>query len=122
MRWRFAATKALGAFVTLAFVLCFNFFLFRIVTDDPTGKLFRGRNMSPQQLDLRRHQFNLDGSKLAQFWAYIRETLSGNLGDSFLSNRPVATEIREAIWPTVYPRVFPKVDHAWISGRESEPV
>ena len=31
-----------------------------------------------------------------------RQTLRGNLGDSFLSNRPVTTEIREALWPTIF--------------------
>src|SRR4029079_16638704 len=34
----------------------------------------------------------------------------------------ISGSIIEAIWPTVYPRVLPNVDHAWISGRESEPV
>ena len=29
------------------------------------------------------------------------QTLQGNLGDSFLSGRPVTTEIREALWPTI---------------------
>ncbi len=87
---------------TLAFVLVFNFFLFRVVNDDPTAKLFRGRNLSPEQLDRRRREFNLDGSKFEQFVAYVRQTLRGNLGDSFLSNRPVTTEIREALWPTVF--------------------
>ena len=48
-----------------------------------------------------REQFNLDGSKLEQFGAYVRETAQGNLGVSLLSRRPVTTEIREAIWPTV---------------------
>ncbi len=101
MRARTVASKVAGSFATLGFVLVVNFFLFRVVNDDPTGKLFRGRNLSPSQIEAKRRQFNLDGSKFDQFVAYVRETLSGNLGDSFLSNRPVTTEIREAIWPTV---------------------
>jgi peptide/nickel transport system permease protein len=101
MRARFVAGKVLGALGTFVFVLVFNFFLFRVVNDDPTGKLFRGRNLSQDQLDRRRREFNLDGSKLEQFVAYLKQTVRGNLGDSFLSRRPVTTEIREAIWPTV---------------------
>ena len=101
MRARFVAGKLVGAFGTFVFVLVFNFFLFRVVNDDPTGKLFRGRNLSQDQLDRRRREFNLDGSKLEQFVAYLKQTIRGNLGDSFLSRRPVTTEIREAIWPTI---------------------
>ncbi len=101
MRARFVAGKVIGAFGTFVFVLVFNFFLFRVVNDDPTGKLFRGRNLSQDQLDRRRREFNLDGSKLEQFVAYLKQTIRGNLGDSFLSRRPVTTEIREAIWPTI---------------------
>lgn len=101
MRIRFVVTKVLGALATLLFVLVVNFFLFRIVSDDPVGKLFRGRNLSQDQMNAKRRQFNLDGSQFEQFVAYLRQTLSGNLGDSILSGRPVTTEIREALWPTI---------------------
>jgi peptide/nickel transport system permease protein len=102
VRAKFVLGKIGGAVATLAFVLVVNFFLFRVVNDDPTAKLFRGRNLSAEQIQRRREEFNLDGSKFEQFLAYVRETMRGNLGDSFLSNRPVATEIREAIWPTLF--------------------
>ncbi len=101
MRARFVIGKLLGAVGTLVFVLVFNFFLFRVVNDDPTGKLFRGRNLSAEQIARRRREFDLDGSRLDQFVAYLGQTIRGNLGDSFLSRRPVTTEIREAIWPTI---------------------
>ncbi|HWM20423.1 MAG TPA: ABC transporter permease [Ilumatobacteraceae bacterium] len=101
MRPRYVVGKIAGAIGTLAFVLVFNFFLFRIVNDDPTASMFRGRNLSPSQIQSLREKFNLDGSKLEQFGAYLRETAQGNLGVSLLSRRPVSTEIREAIWPTV---------------------
>ena len=101
MRARFVAGKIAGSFATLVFVLVVNFFLFRVVNDDPTGKLFRGRNLTAEQIQAKREEFNLDGSKLEQFWAYLVQTFQGNLGDSFLSNKPVTTEIREALWPTI---------------------
>ena len=101
MRARYAIGKVLGSVGTLAFVVVFNFFLFRIVNDDPVESLFRGRNLSPAQKDKLRQQFNLDGSKFEQFLSYVRETLHGNFGVSLLSKRPVTTEIREALWPTL---------------------
>jgi len=102
VRAKFVLAKLAGAAATLGFVLVFNFFLFRVVNDDPTAKLFRGRNLTPEQIARRRTEFNLDGSKFEQFVAYVGQTLRGNLGNSFLSNRPVTTEIREALWPTVF--------------------
>ncbi len=101
MRSRFVVGKVLGSLSTLAFVVVVNFFLFRVVNDDPVETMFRGRNLSAEQKDALRRQFDLDGSKLEQFVAYVRELLHGNLGISLQSRRPVTTEIREAFWPTV---------------------
>lgn len=99
---RFVAGKVIGSVATLAFVVVVNFFLFRVVTDDPVGKMFRGRNLTQSQLDRRRAQFGLDGSTWEQFWAYVGQTLRGNLGDSMASGRPVTTEIRAVLWPTIF--------------------
>lgn len=101
MRLRFVVGKVLGALSTLVFVVVVNFFLFRVVNDDPVESMFRGRNLSAEQKDRLRQQFNLDGSKLQQFWAYMRELVQGNLGISLQSRRPVTTEIGEALWPTI---------------------
>lgn len=101
MRPRFVVGKVVGALSTLAFVVVINFFLFRVVNDDPIESLFRGRNLSDLQKDRLRQQFNLDGSRFEQFLAYVRELAHGNLGLSVLSKRPVTTEIREALWPTI---------------------
>src|SRR5688500_7787240 len=101
MRARFVVGRVLGALATLAFVLVVNFFLFRVISDDRVGKLFRGRNLTADQIQAKREQFDLNGSQLEQFVAYVRQTLQGNLGHSILSGRPVTTEIREAIWPTM---------------------
>ena len=91
---RYVVSKVLGALGSVFFVLVVNFFLFRVISDDPVGKLFRGRNLSREQIQAKREQFNLDGSQFQQFIAYVKQTLQGNLGDSILSGRPVTTEIR----------------------------
>jgi peptide/nickel transport system permease protein len=92
---RFVLSKVLGALGTLAFVLCFNFFLFRIVEGDPVATLFRGRNLTPDQREQLRSEFGLDGSKLDQFVAYVKQTLQLNLGRSYTTNQPVIDEIWE---------------------------
>jgi peptide/nickel transport system permease protein len=101
VRSRFVIRRVLGACSTLVFVVVFNFFLFRVVNDDPVNSLFRGRNLTKEQLERLRVKFNLDGSKWEQFVAYVRQLLHGDLGYSLKSSRPVATVIGESLWPTV---------------------
>jgi peptide/nickel transport system permease protein len=98
---RIVITKALGSLATLAFVVVFNFFLFRIVENDPVATLFRGRNLTDAQRDELTREFGLDGSKLDQFWAYVQQTLQLNLGRSYVTNQPVWDEILDKAPATI---------------------
>jgi peptide/nickel transport system permease protein len=98
---RFVTGKVLGSLATLVFVVCFNFFLFRVVEGDPVGSLFRGRNLTSTQREALTKQFGLDGSTGDQFVAYLKQTAQLNLGRSYTTNEPVAQEIRDKAGPTV---------------------
>jgi peptide/nickel transport system permease protein len=98
---RFVTGKVLGSLATLAFVVCFNFFLFRVVEGDPVASLFRGRNLTVSQRDALTKQFGLDGSTGEQFLRYLQQTAQLNLGRSYASNAPVTTEIGAKVWATV---------------------
>lgn len=100
-RSRFILKKVLGSLLTLAFVLVFNFILFRIIQDDPIGSLFRGRNVPQEKVEQLRIAFGLDQSMWTQFWLYIKETLSLNFGISYQSRQSVWSEIVSAIPATV---------------------
>lgn len=101
MTARFLGKKLIGSILTLGFVLVFNFFLFRVVQNDPVGSLFRGRNIPQDRLDQMRVEFGLDKSLPEQFVAYLRETAQLNFGLSYQSRQPVWTEIADKVWPTV---------------------
>ena len=101
MSARFVSFKVLGALATLAFVVAFNFFLFRIVEGDPVANLFRGRNLSQSQRAELTKQFGLDGSTGTQFVRYVEQTAKLNLGRSYTNNQPVAKEIWRKAGPTV---------------------
>ena len=101
MSFGYFSRKVLAALATLAFVVCFNFFLFRVVESDPVASLFRGRNLTPVQRAELRQEFGLDGSKGEQFVRYLQQTAQLNLGRSYRSNQPVASEIWERAWPTI---------------------
>jgi peptide/nickel transport system permease protein len=97
----FVTRKVLAAFATLVFVVCFNFFLFRVVETDPVGTLFRGRNLTEsQRLELER-QFGLDGSRFEQFLRYLVESAQLNFGRSYTTSEPVMSMIWERAWPTI---------------------
>ena len=89
MSARFISTKVLGSLVTLFFVVCFNFFLFRVVEGDPVANLYRGRNLTESQRAALTKQFGLDKSKSEQFVSYLEQTAQLNLGRSYTSNQPV---------------------------------
>jgi peptide/nickel transport system permease protein len=99
---RFVLGKIAGAITTLAFVLAFNFFLFRVVDDNPVDNLFRGRNLSPTQVASLEERFGVADPLLVQFVKYVRQTLQGDLGISFKSARPVSEIIMDSLWPTVW--------------------
>jgi peptide/nickel transport system permease protein len=98
---RFVGAKVAGSLVTLVFVLCFNFFLFRVVEGDPVASLYRGRNLSEQQRDKLTKQFGLDKSTGAQFVSYLKETATFNFGRSYSGNASVWGEIKRKAWPTI---------------------
>jgi peptide/nickel transport system permease protein len=92
--------KILQAVLTLAFVLAFNFFLFRGL-GDPTQLLAKQRgNMTAAALADLKSQLGLDLPLPQQFAHYIWETLHFHLGYTF-DNQPVSTTIGQAVWPTV---------------------
>ncbi|HSO49161.1 MAG TPA: ABC transporter permease, partial [Acidimicrobiia bacterium] len=91
----------LGSFLTLLFVLVFNFVLFRVVQTDPIGSLFRGRNIPAERLEELRASFGLDQSMANQFVLYLRETAQLNLGISYQSRQPVWDEIQSRIPATL---------------------
>lgn len=95
---RIVAGKILRAVVTLAFVVVFNFFLFRLLPGDPIGLYTRGRNQDAEQLaELRRA---LDKPILEQFLTYVRNPFDPGI-DSTRFSRPVWEMIGERVWPTL---------------------
>jgi peptide/nickel transport system permease protein len=98
---RYVLRRTGAAALSLVFVLTLNFVLFRMVKSDPVGSLFRGRNVSQEAKDRLRAEFGLDKSRFQQFVAYVQQTAQGNLGVSYSTRQPVASEIRKKIWPTV---------------------
>jgi peptide/nickel transport system permease protein len=101
MSARFVTGKLLASLATLAFVVVFNFFLFRVIEGDPVANLFRGRNLTDVQRENLTRQFGLDKSLGGQFVAYVEQTAQLNLGRTYTDNQPVLSEIAHKAGPTI---------------------
>ena len=101
MSARFIGGKVLGSLATLLFVVCFNFFLFRVVETDPVANLYRGHNLTQTQRAKLTEEFGLDKSTGAQFVSYLKETATLNLGRSYTTNQPVWQEIKDKAGATI---------------------
>ena len=109
--------KILIGLATLAAVIVFNFFLFRILPGDPVKSITRSPRLTREAREKLRIDFGLDkpiwldieqlregdliGGFDTQFTAYVRALLQGNLGISFRSRRDVAEVLAERVWRTI---------------------
>jgi peptide/nickel transport system permease protein len=104
--------KVLYAFLTLLFVLIFNFVLFRIMPSDPVELLARSQKLTEVDQQNLRAELGLcvppEGSQKCSLVAqlktlptYLKQTVTGNLGRSLRSGETVVDEIKPRVWPTV---------------------
>lgn len=100
---RYLLGKILQAFLTLLFVIVFNFFLFRVLPGDPAALLLRGTAAFNQEnLEQVRQDLGLDKPLPQQFATYMKDTVTLNFGDSFfLQGESVSKAISQRIWPTI---------------------
>ena len=87
---RYVTGKVAGALGSLAFMLVFNFFLFRVLPGDPVRTLARNRLVSEKQMDELTRTLGLDQPLPQQFLTYLQNTVTGELGLSFKYRVPVA--------------------------------
>ncbi|MBW6463409.1 MAG: ABC transporter permease [Firmicutes bacterium] len=93
--------KFIQALITVFIVIFMNFFLFRIMPGDPIRVLIRNPRISAGALERVRDQFGLNESRLVQFWIYLRDLFSGDLGTSFNYRQPVLDIVMERVPATV---------------------
>jgi peptide/nickel transport system permease protein len=99
MSARYLFRRILAAFVTLLFILVFNFFLFRVL-GDPVKLIARDQQLSIAEQASLRAEYGLDKPTWQQFTDYMGDTLRGDLGTSFTRER-VSTLIWEKLPATL---------------------
>ena len=93
--------KLLFACLTIFVVLVFNYFLFRILPGDPLAMVARNPKATPEMIEGIRRFYGLDQPWYTQFFLYLRNLFSGDMGNSFTYKAPVTQVIGARILPTV---------------------
>ena len=86
--------------VTLLGLLFVTFMIGRMVPVDPVLAVV-GDRASQSTYDRVYKELGLDRSLLEQFWIYVRSVLSGDLGTSFLTKKPIVDDLRRAFPATL---------------------
>jgi peptide/nickel transport system permease protein len=93
----FILRKVVAAFLTIAVIVCANFFIFRMAPGDPVRMMFKDPRVSAENIELMKQKFGLDKPLSGQFAAYVKNLSSGDLGMSFSQRRPVVEVLAERI-------------------------
>lgn len=72
-----------------------SFFLIRLIPGDPVSLMLGTRGVSPEAAQELREQLGLDGAPLKQYFLFLKNSLQGNLGYSFVTQKTVWSEFRE---------------------------
>jgi peptide/nickel transport system permease protein len=91
---RFGLRRALTLAVSLWVLATATFLVTKLVPGDPS-RVGLGLSASPQEVEARRAQLNLDEPFATQYVRYVGGALRGDFGDSFTAQRPVSDIIRE---------------------------
>ena len=94
---RFFLRKVVAAALTIAVIVCANFFIFRMAPGDPVRMMFRDPRVSEGSLELMKQKFGLDKPLSGQFVAYVKNLAQGDLGISFSQQKPVLEVLAERI-------------------------
>jgi len=117
MNGRYVVNKLARAFLTIVAIMLINFVLFRAMPGS-AARLTHSPYQTQEQIEQQMHKLGLDLPLMPisislsppdvqvnadnQFFAYISQTLSGNLGDSFkYKGQPVTQVIGDRLGPTL---------------------
>lgn len=96
---RYVISRVLIGIPILFFVVTAVFFAFRLIPGD-AARIIAGDEAPIERVEQIRRDLGLDRPAIVQYGAYLSDLVRGDLGTSFSSRRPVATEISERYWNT----------------------
>ena len=97
--------RLVGMATVMFFVATMVFFLTRLAPGDPAA-LMLGDQATPDDVAALRKTYGLDQPILVQYALWLKEVVSGNLGQSIFLQRPVLQAIAERAEPTFFLALF----------------
>ncbi len=97
---RYIARRVALALPALFGLVVLTFILSRVIPGDPAATL-AGDAATPAQLADIRARYGLDRPLMEQAWVHMRQVLSGDLGNSIFSGRPVSEDIARRLPATL---------------------
>ena len=94
---RFLVPRLLQTALVVFGVLVIVFMMVHVIPGDPAQVLFGDAPVPKEQVEAVRHALGLDLPLPTQFVRYLERTLSGDLGRSLKTDRPVVTDLGRAI-------------------------
>jgi dipeptide transport system permease protein len=90
--FRFLLTRLLTFIPTFIGVTLISFSFIRLLPGDPIVVMAGERGLTDERYQELVQQFGFDRPFLVQYWDYLTGVLHGNLGESFVTKRPVWDE------------------------------
>ncbi|MFN7905628.1 MAG: ABC transporter permease [Pseudobdellovibrionaceae bacterium] len=103
---KFAIQRLMFLLPTLIGATLVAFFLIRLVPGDPVANILGERGGSPEKIAEIRARLGLDRSLPEQYFLFIKDALSGDLGTSIASQRPVKEEFWDRFPATIELGIF----------------
>jgi len=97
--FRYISGRILIGIPILFLVITIVFFAFRLIPGD-AARIIAGDEAPIERVEQIRRDLGLDRPAIVQYGAYLAGLARGDLGTSFSSRRPVATEIGSRYWNT----------------------
>ncbi len=91
-----------AASLVVASIIVFT--VMAVLPGDP-AKVAAGTDATPEQVEALRQQFGLDAPPVQRYFDWIGDLLRGDLGETFLGGRPIASEIGSRL-PVTIPLVL----------------
>jgi len=94
---RYIIRRVLQAIPLLFIISIFVFAAIQILPNNPLSALLDNPNISPQDLQRLENEYGLNDPLPVKYVKWLNQIAQGNWGDSFITHRPVLTEISERL-------------------------
>ena len=97
---KYALRRIIQMIPVLLIVSIVVFLIIHLIPGDP-AQLIAGSNATPEQIEALRSEYGLDQPLWVQYLIWLRNVVTGNLGNSIVNGFPVNTLIMQRIPATV---------------------